>query len=653
MKHNQQSKKSLFITSFLVFFLLIILTSYIAIQEHQLNREQERDVILNQVGAIRAELEYQISTTLNLTLGMMVFVSNNPDITNPQFVQLAKKIMQSTPLLHNIALAKDNVISHMYPIKGNEKALGLRYMETPSQKEAVLRAIQSKQIIVAGPLELKQGGQGIISRIPIFLDEQQTDYWGIASIVINTEVLYKLSGLYKSHDDFDIALRGKDSLGEKGAIFYGDAAIFSDPGNIFLPINLPSGEWILGARSKYNNLAWSKRTLIIFITALILSLSLASATYVLLNSFRHNKQLATYDSLTQLVNRQYFTHHLIETIARYKRSKVNFALLLLDLDYFKEINDSLGHPFGDQLLCAVAHRLQVISRDSDVIARLGGDEFIILQQDLIELTDSARFAQKILDELSQLFIIDETQLKITVSIGIVTSNAENVTSETLMKNCDMALYHAKQAGRSRFSFHDEKMTRLLMQEIELSADIKLALERNEFKMVYQPQINLIDNSLIGLESLIRWNHPVKGNISPIEFIPVAEKRGLISDIGLYGLHQVCNQAKIWQEQGFDFKKIALNISASHIKEKDFSEQVKNALSKFQLSSDKLELELTESIFAEDIEHLKEVMTDLRKMGITFAIDDFGTGYSSLAYLKHLEVTFLKIDQTFVRDMLID
>ena len=205
----------------------------------------------------------------------------------------------------------------------------------------------------------------------------------------------------------------------------------------------------------------------------------------------------------------------------------------------------------------------------------------------------------------------------------------------------------------RSGFYDEKMTQLLMREIEMISDIELAIENNQFKMVYQPQINLIDNSLMGVESLIRWNHPDKGNISPLEFIPVAEKRGLIVDIGLYGLHEVCKQARIWQEQGFDFKKIALNISALHIKEKDFTEQIKTALDKFQISPNRLELELTESIFAEDVDYIKNVMKDLRKIGVTFAIDDFGTGYSSLAYLKNLEVTPLKIDQTFVRDMLID
>ncbi|MCU7940349.1 MAG: bifunctional diguanylate cyclase/phosphodiesterase [gamma proteobacterium symbiont of Bathyaustriella thionipta] len=653
MKKNIKSKIGIFFKSFAVFIVLLTMTFFLSIQNHQLYLDEYHNSTLSQTAVIRSNLEHQINTTLNLTLGLVVYIAANPDITDKEFSKLAQQIMQRNNLFRNVGLAKDNVISHMYPLEGNEKALGLSYLDTPSQREGVLRALNSKEIVIVGPLELVQGGQAFISRIPVFLDEQQTDYWGIASIVMDAEVLYESTGLNKSMKFVDFALQGRDNVGISEKVFYGDASIFESKDSIVLPIHVANNEWLIATRFNFQDVSFSIRTLVIFFFGLVISVIISIAVYFLLMTFRRIEHLAAYDSLTELANRHLFNDHLQESIGRYIRNKINFSVLLLDLDNFKEVNDSLGHPVGDKLLQAVAHRLKKISRNTDVVARLGGDEFIILQNDVSELTDSARFAQKILDEFKQVFILDKIQLHTSASIGIVTCKIDTLTPEIFMKYSDLALYKAKHSGRSTFKFHDEAMSLSLLHEIELTADIKQAIEKNQFYMVYQPQINLRNNALMGAEALIRWEHPVKGIIPPVEFIPVAEKRGLISDIGLWGLNEVCRQARIWLEEGLHFEKIALNISAQHIKSTDFTQQILSALAKHQISPAYLELELTESSFVDNFENIQLVMQDLGKKGVNFAIDDFGTGYSSLAYIKNLNVTYLKIDYIFVKDMLVD
>lgn len=653
MKKNIKSRFSFFFKSFSVFLILLTVTFFLSMQNHQLYIDEHRNHILNQSAVIRSNLEHQIHTTLNLTLGLVVYIAGNPDFTDKNFSRMAQQIMRRSNLLRNVALAKDSVISHIYPLKGNEKALGLSYLDTPSQREGVLRAINSRQVVIVGPLELVQGGKAFISRVPIFLDEQQTNYWGMASIVVDADVLYESSGLYKSIKSVDFSLQAKDENSKHGTVFFGDASIFESKNSLILPIHIANNEWLLAARFNPEKVPYSNRTLAIFLTGLFISLFISMAVYYLLITIQRIEHLAAYDPLTGLANRYLFNVYLQEAIARYKRNNINFSVLLLDLDHFKEINDSLGHPVGDELLQAVAHRLKIISRSTDVVARLGGDEFIILQNDVPELTDSARFAQKILDEFKQVFILDKTQLHTSVSIGIVTCKIETLSKDVFLKYSDLALYKAKQSGRSSFQFHDEALSLSLLHELELTADIKTAIEKNQFYMVYQPQINLADNSVVGVEALIRWKHPLKGIISPLEFIAIAEKRGLISDIGLWGLNEVCQQAQLWLENNIHFGKIALNISAHHIKDTDFIQQVLSALDKHRVPAAYLELELTESTFVDNFENIQGVMQNLSNKGITFAMDDFGTGYSSLAYIKNLNVSYLKIDHLFVKDMLLD
>jgi len=250
-------------------------------------------------------------------------------------------------------------------------------------------------------------------------------------------------------------------------------------------------------------------------------------------------------------------------------------------------------------------------------------------------------------------VIEQHNLKISTSIGIAIGADSLNDPATIMKHADLALYHVKKSGRGHYAFHSEHMTNTLLREVEISHDLDVALQQNDFSMAYQPLINLQTQEIVGVEALMRWLHQDKGNISPIEFIPIAEKRGQIIAIGQWGLEEVCRQARSWLDEQIPFQRIAFNVSALHFKMPDFYQQVVDALERNHLPPEHLELELTESLLVEDIELIQTVMEDLSLLGITFSIDDFGTGYSSLAYLKHLSVSNLKIDREFIRDMLED
>jgi|GEM_PF-5469030 len=362
-------------------------------------------------------------------------------------------------------------------------------------------------------------------------------------------------------------------------------------------------------------------------------------------------EMVYYDSLTGLYKREPFNQRLSEAIARYKRKQIFFSVLLLDLDHFKDINDSMGHSIGDKLLKSVSHALQSVTRETDIVARLGGDEFIVLQNDISTATDAAILADKLIERISRPLQIDDHKLKINTSIGIVFAADSEDDADTIMKHADLALYHVKKSGRGKFAFHSKQMTGTLMREVEISHEIDIALQLKQFSMVYQPQLNLLTKELVGIEALIRWHHPNKGLISPVEFIPIAEKRGKIINIGKWGLNEVCRQARHWLDNQVDFKRVAFNVSAIHFKMPDFYQQVITALEKYQLPANCLELELTESLLIEDIEYIQQVMDKLSSLGIVFSIDDFGTGYSSLVYLKHLSVSTLKIDRVFITDII--
>lgn len=360
--------------------------------------------------------------------------------------------------------------------------------------------------------------------------------------------------------------------------------------------------------------------------------------------------LAHHDPLTQLPNRLLFTDRLDQSLLSAKRSNSSVALLFIDLDQFKEINDSFGHSLGDLLLQEVSARLQACIRESDTLARLGGDEFTIITGALGRAEDASIIAQHLIDEFKRPCIVDGHRLHVTLSIGISLFPDDGINSEELLRNADTAMYRAKASGRNRYEFYTADMTHQAFERILMVSALRSAIEHQEFILHFQPQIELSSNSIIGAEALIRWQNPEMGLIEPDRFIPVAEKTGLIHSIDLWVLNEVCRKIIRWRQQGYAIPRIAVNISAEHFSNDSLATDVERILERHQLEGSAIELEITEGVILNNPTRASHELNQLREKGIHLAIDDFGTGYSSLSYLKKLPLDRLKIDRSFIMDI---
>jgi diguanylate cyclase (GGDEF)-like protein/PAS domain S-box-containing protein len=360
--------------------------------------------------------------------------------------------------------------------------------------------------------------------------------------------------------------------------------------------------------------------------------------------------LAYHDALTGLPNRLLAKDHLEQAILVAEREKTRVALLFIDLDKFKTINDSLGHVIGDELLKGVALRLRECLRDTDTLSRQGGDEFLIVLNEVRDTESITTVVEKILARVAEPFEIEHHELSISLSIGIAVYPDDGRDFDTLLKQSDTAMYQAKEAGRNTYRFHTAQMNVDAIEHLRMRNGLRRALEHGEFVLHYQPQISLASGAVIGAEALIRWNHPELGMVPPGRFIPIAEDSGLIVPIGEWVLREACRQAVAWRNAGLPELLIAVNLSAVQFKRGDVEKSVTQALGESGLNPALLELELTESILIKDTEKVLAAVQQLKSLGVKLSIDDFGTGYSSLSYLKRFNVDKLKIDQSFVRDM---
>jgi diguanylate cyclase (GGDEF)-like protein len=359
---------------------------------------------------------------------------------------------------------------------------------------------------------------------------------------------------------------------------------------------------------------------------------------------------AQHDALTRLPNRILLNDRLAQATALAQRQGKQLALMFLDLDRFKYINDSMGHSVGDQLLISVAQRLTSAVRSSDTVCRQGGDEFVILLADVEHAEDAALSAQKILTTLNAPHRIGALELHITVSLGISVYPNDGEDVDTLLKSADTAMYHAKENGRNNFQFFEPGMNQMVVERHAIESGLRRALERHELVLHYQPKINLDTGNITGVEALVRWQHPQRGLMLPEQFIWIAEDCGLIIPIGMWVLREACQQAHAWQAAGMPPVAIAVNISAIQFRHRDFLAQLAAILADTGLAPQCLELELTESVLMHDANTTIAVLNGLKTLGVRLAIDDFGTGYSSLSYLKHFQIDTLKIDQSFLRDI---
>ncbi len=363
--------------------------------------------------------------------------------------------------------------------------------------------------------------------------------------------------------------------------------------------------------------------------------------------------MSNYDPLTGLPNRSLLHDRLQQALHQAERDEHLLAVMFLDLDRFKTINDSLGHAVGDELLKEVARRLKQRMRQGDTVARLGGDEFVIILESIRHVDDAAHVAGDILQALEKPCHIGVHEIVIGTSIGITIYPFDDDNIDDLLRDADTAMYKAKAEGRNNYQYFSSEMTEQTRRHMELERDLRHALERDEFSLHYQPQRNLTDDTISGMEALLRWRCSECGTISPVEFIPVLEETGLIHSVGRWVLEEACRQNKAWQDAGLPPLRVAVNVSARQFRRADFAGQVEGALQSSGLEPRWLELEITESLLVEDVDATLEQLNHLVNMGVSISVDDFGTGYSSMSYLKRFPLHTLKVDQSFVRDIGID
>jgi diguanylate cyclase (GGDEF)-like protein len=361
------------------------------------------------------------------------------------------------------------------------------------------------------------------------------------------------------------------------------------------------------------------------------------------------QRMATHDALTGLPNRALFNETLVHAIGQAQRHHRSAALFFLDIDRFKNINDTLGHANGDRVLQEVGRRLTAAVRASDMVARLGGDEFVLLVEDFTDTSDLADIAAKILGAFEPSFVLDGQELALSSSIGICTFPEDGADAQTLLSNADIAMYRAKEQGRNRHCFYAAELNKLSQERLALEAALKHALERDEIEIHYQPKIEFGGGRVTGVEALIRWRHPQLGLLAPDRFVPLAEETGLIIPIGYWTLRRVCERVCKWREQGLHLS-VAVNLSASQFHQPELVRELAAILWSTGAPAQHLELEITETMVMKDPDRAVAVMEQLRSMGVRLSIDDFGTGHSSLGYLKRFPIDRLKVDRTFVREL---
>ncbi len=362
-------------------------------------------------------------------------------------------------------------------------------------------------------------------------------------------------------------------------------------------------------------------------------------------------KLAHFDSLTGLANREYFNITFTRAVEQADRRNQTLGLMFLDLDHFKEINDTLGHLMGDKLLVCIAERLKSCVRSIDFIARLGGDEFVIILDDIKTSKIATNIAEKILSALSNPVDLANTEVFISSSIGITLFPDDGDNVNDLLKHADVAMYKAKDLGRNNFQFYTSELNTKIIQAIDIKNDLRGAIGRNELTLFYQPKISIIDNKIVGAEALLRWQHPVRGMVPPNDFIPIAEQSGLIIDIGQWVIAEAIKQTKKWQQTLLPDFSMAINLSVKQFHNRDLIEFIETELGHSGVNASTIELEITESLLMEKSDQEQDILKELSEKGFKISMDDFGTGYSSLSYIKRFTIDVLKIDRSFISDVM--
>lgn len=623
-------------------------------------REQSEQVatIAAHLSGVRAALEAQLRAAFGETEGIAQLIAADGHISAEHFHGMAREALASVPYMRHVSLAPDDVISDVYPLKDNQAIIGLDYRRLPEQFPLLQSAREQMQPVLAGPVKLYQGGQALIYRRPVFINGKRgvKFYWGNVSTVADIDRLLAAAGLGPELE-IDVAVRGANGQGGEGGLIWGDARLFEDP-LLSQTVEVPGGRWQLVAAPRAG---WP--VLGLFASPLFLfALSCTGLFSVFVAQLNRNhrllkqrnrelrqsqaqlERLAHYDTITGLPNRVLFQQQLAAAILKGN----GLAVLMLDIDGFKQVNDSLGHPMGDLLLQQATARFLQELDSADRVCRLGGDEFVfMLQGSQGQVSHQVR---AILRCLQRPFDLNGNAALVTGSIGLAWCPQHGESVDSLLRHADTAMYVAKESGRNAWRPYHPEMTARLQQRLELERNLRRALQDNEFELWYQPKVDLFSGQLEGVEALLRWRDPEHGLVSPAEFIPLAERTGLIIPLGELVLDLACAQLASWRAADCLPGPLAINVAALQIERSDYVTSLATALARYDLPAQLLEVEITESLLMESQQQACAVLAQLQAMGVATAVDDFGTGYSSLAYLRSLPIDHLKIDRAFIKDL---
>lgn len=564
---------------------------------------------------------------------------------------------------------RDFIVRWVEPIDGNQDVVGYNVAFSDSRLSALIAARETGRLDVSGVIELKQGGSGLVIYVPILAG---ADNRGFIAGVFRMENLARaiLTERVLALFRVDIFQGGEPAYQLNADLPV--AAEFRHLTRVELPrikwtlAITPSESWVADKRSIWPWLTFSA----LVVMGLLTSLSTLLVQLILkrnraLLKTRHELErqvsereavqqdlarLASTDALTGLANRRFFMEDLAHTLKTAWRQQRQVALVMIDLDRFQTLNDSLGHQFGDDLLVLVAERLNLLSDERVMIAYSGGDEFMICQQHVDDLDEVIHLLGQIKQCFAEPFLVHGEHHSITATMGVAIYPQSGVDADVLLRNADIALYRAKESGRNTYQFYTEGMQDREVLRLELDKDLSKALADNEFVLHYQPQLELARGRMESVEALIRWQHPQRGLLPPGEFIPLAEESGRIGEIGRWVVLAACRQLADWAGTPLGQLRVAVNLSGRELDDEHLVDHIQRALALSGVAPDRLEIELTEEIFIQNIERNLRQLSRLHQLGVHLSIDDFGVGYSSLAYLRDFPVDLLKIDRSFVRNM---
>ncbi|WP_228160729.1 putative bifunctional diguanylate cyclase/phosphodiesterase [Marinobacter bohaiensis] len=564
-------------------------------------------------------------------------------------------------------IGPDRRIRWVAPMAGNRQVVGFNVAFNEERRQSLLDATRQRRIDYSGIIELRQGGTGLVIYAPI-VTADGTDLGFIAGV-------FRMDGLLEALITPRIREHFRVDVEERGVIRYPvlpEGAVNTSITRR-VPLSIPGLDWSLRVSPTH---AWVERhegrwpwlaliaiaalgiliSLLVWLSQMLLrrNAALESTQQALREEIREREsvqqdlaRIESTDALTGLANRRFFMEDLDHTLAIADRQYRQVALILLDLDRFQVLNDTLGHQFGDELLIRVADRLNRLSSERVLVAYSSGDEFMLCQQQIDDIDDVIALLGQVKQCFVEPFEIQNQDHAITATMGVAIYPQSGLDADLLLRNADVALYQAKASGRNHYQFYTEGMHAKEVQRLELDKDLNRALSENQFVLHFQPQLDLSTQQVGSVEALVRWQHPTRGLLPPSDFIPLAEESGRIADIGRWVAMAACQQLAAWRDGPLSHLRIAINLSGRELEDSHLVENIERMLRQYQIRPERLEVELTEEIFIENLDHNLDQLKRLSGLGIHLAIDDFGTGYSSLAYLRNFPVDLLKIDRAFI------